>query len=141
MEPTLHGCPGCEPDMVMVDKFAYRFGSVARSDVLVFDRPPLAPAEDDKLIKRVVGLPGETLSAHDGTVYIGKQALTEPYLNPACNGTADFGPVVVAPDHYFMLGDNRCDSFDSRRFGAIGRSAIVGRAFAVVWPAKHLRWL
>jgi len=141
MEPTLHGCTGCEPDLVVVDKVGFRLGQVGRGDVVVINRPPLAPKEDDKLIKRVIGLPGDTVSAHGGTVYIGSQPLQEPYLNPTCGGTGAFAPVLVAAGHFFLLGDNRCDSFDSRRFGSISRSSIVGRAFAVIWPIKHLRWL
>lgn len=141
METTLHGCPGCQPDMVLVDKLSYRFSAVGRKDVVVFNRPPLAPPEDKQLIKRVIGLPGDTVSGHDGHVYINGTVLNEPYVNPACHGTADFAPVTVPAGRYFMMGDNRCDSFDSRMFGTIARSALVGRAFAVMWPVKHLRWL
>jgi len=141
MEPTLHGCLHCEPDMVVVDKLSYRFGSVARSDVVVFDRPPLAPPEDKELIKRVIGLPGETVSGHDGKVFIGARALAEPYVNPACSGTGDFAAVTVPAGMYFVMGDNRCDSLDSRVFGVIPGSSIVGRSVAVSWPFKHLRWL
>ena len=141
MEPTLHGCRHCEPDLVLVDKLSYRFGSVARSDVVVFDRPPLAPPEDAQLIKRVVGLPGETVSGHDGRVFIGTRALPEPYVNPACGGTSDFAAVTVPAGTYFVMGDNRCDSLDSRVFGVIAGSSIVGRSVAVSWPLKHLRWL
>jgi signal peptidase I len=141
MEPTLHGCQHCEPDLVVVDKLSYRFGSVARSDVVVFDRPPLAPPEDKQLIKRVIGLPGETVSGHDGKVFIGVRALDEPYVNPACGGTGDFAAVVVPAGTYFVMGDNRCDSLDSRVFGVISDSSIVGRSVAVSWPFKHLRWL
>ena len=141
MEPTLHGCTGCQPDLVIVDKLSYRFGSISRADVVVFDKPPLAQTEDDELIKRVIGLPGETVSAHDGQVYIGSKALNEPYLNPACHGTASFAAVKVPPGRYFMMGDNRCNSADSRVFGTVAKDAIVGRAFAVIWPWKHLRWL
>ena len=141
MEPTLHGCPHCEPDLVVVDKLSYRFGSVARSDVVVFDRPPLAPPEDSELIKRVIGLPGETVSGHDGKVFIGAKALTETYVNPACGGTGDFAAVTVPAGEYFVMGDNRCDSLDSRVFGVIEGSSIVGRSVAVSWPVKHLRWL
>jgi signal peptidase I len=141
MEPTLHGCDNCEADMVAVDKLSYQFSKVSRADVVVFDRPPLAPAADKELIKRVIGLPGETISGHDGRVFVGSTALNEPYVNPACHGTADFGPVVVPPARYFMMGDNRCNSADSRVFGTIPKSSIVGRAFAVIWPVKHLRWL
>jgi signal peptidase I len=141
MEPTLHGCRHCEPDLVVVDKLSYRFGSVARSDVVVFDRPPLAPPEDRQLIKRVIGLPGETVSGHDGKVFIGSRALPEPYVNPACHGTGDFAAVTVPAGKYFVMGDNRCDSLDSRVFGVIAGSSIVGRSVAVSWPIKHLRWL
>ncbi|HET6211032.1 MAG TPA: signal peptidase I [Jatrophihabitans sp.] len=141
MEYTLHGCPGCQPDLVLVDKLSYRFKSIARTDVVVFDRPPLAPPEDKQLIKRVIGLPGDTVSGHGGHVFVNNRQLVEPYVNPNCHGTTDFAAVKVPAGSYFMMGDNRCDSFDSRMFGTIPRSAVVGRAFAVIWPAKHLRWL
>ncbi|HEX8081821.1 MAG TPA: signal peptidase I [Jatrophihabitans sp.] len=141
MEPTLHGCQNCQPDLVLVDKLSYRFSSVARSDVVVFDRPPLAPPEAPELIKRVIGLPGETVSGRNGRVFIGDKALAEPYVHPACGGTADFAAVKVPEDQYFVMGDNRCDSLDSRVFGVIAGSSIEGRAVAVSWPVKHLRWL
>jgi signal peptidase I len=141
MEPTLHGCRGCQPDLVLVDKLSYRFSSVARSDVVVFDRPPLAPPEAAELIKRVIGLPGETVSGHDGRVFVGDKALVEPYVNPSCDGTGDFAAVTVPAGKYFVMGDNRCDSLDSRIFGVIAESSIVGRSIAVSWPVKHLRWL
>jgi len=141
METTLHGCPGCQPDLVLVDKLGYRFKSISRKDVVVFARPPLAPPEDKQLIKRVIGLPGELVSGHDGHVFVNNEELVEPYVNPACHGTADFGAVRVPAGRYFVMGDNRCDSFDSRMFGTIPRSAVIGRAFAVVWPAHHLRGL
>lgn len=141
METTLHGCPGCQPDMVLVDKLSYRFRSVSRSDVVVFARPPQAPPEDKQLIKRVIGLPGDVVSGHDGHVFVDNKELVEPYVDPACHGTADFAPVRVPTGRYFVMGDNRCDSFDSRMFGTIPRSAVIGRAFAVIWPVHHLRWL
>ena len=142
MEPTLHGCQHCEPDLVVVDKLSYRFGSVARSDVVVFDRPPLAPPEDQQLIKRVIGLPGETVSGHDGRVFIGAKALTEPYVNPTCGGTGDFAAVTVPAGRYFVMGDNRCDSLDSRVFGAIAgsihRGPLSGGQLADQAPALAL---
>lgn len=141
MEPTLHGCSGCQPDRVLVDKLSYRFGRMARGDVIVFSRPPSLPVPDEDLIKRVIGLPGETVSGHGGSVYIDNRRLIETYLNPKCPGTADFSPVHVPPDRYFVMGDNRCNSSDSRYFGTIARSSVVGRAIAVVWPVKHLRSL
>ena len=141
METTLHGCPGCQPDMVLVDKLSYRFTSVGRKDVVVFARPPQAPPEDKQLIKRVIGLPGDVVSGHGGHVFINNKELVEPYVNPACHGTADFAAVRVPAGRYFVMGDNRCDSFDSRMFGTVPRSAMIGRAFAVVWPVHHLRRL
>jgi signal peptidase I len=141
MEPTLHGCDHCEDDMVVVDKLSYKFGHISRRDVVVFDRPPNVPTADKELIKRVIGLPGDVVSAHAGRVYIGSEALNEPYVDPACHGTTDFGPITVPPGRYFMMGDNRCISLDSRVFGTVSSSSIVGRAFAVVWPVKRLSWL
>ncbi|CAN5679375.1 signal peptidase I [soil metagenome] len=141
MEPTLHGCPTCEPDRVMVDKISYHFSSVDRLDVIVFDRPPGLQVADSELIKRVIGLPGDTVRGQAGRVYVDGKALVEPYVNPACDGTTDFPNVTVAPGHYFVMGDNRCDSSDSRVFGTIARSSIVGRAFAVVWPIKRIHGL
>jgi signal peptidase I len=141
MEPTLHGCATCEPDRVLVDKLSYNFRPVHRKDVVVFTKPPRLQVSDNDLIKRVIGLPGETVEAHDGSVYVNGNRLTEPYVNPACGGTQNFGPVTVSAGHYFVMGDNRCFSSDSRVFGSIPRSSIVGNAFAVVWPLKHLRWL
>jgi signal peptidase I len=127
--------------MVMIDKVGYRFSDVSRTDVVVLDRPRAAPSKGKELIMRVIGLPGETVSAHGGRVFIGGKALTEPYLNSICHGTAAFAPVNIPAGRYFVMGDNRCDSFDSRRFGTITKSSIVGRAFAVIWPTKHWRWL
>jgi signal peptidase I len=141
METTLHGCPGCQPDLVLVDKLSYRFTSIDRRDVVVFTRPPQAPPEDKQLIKRVIGLPGEVVSGHDGHVFVNNKELIEPYVDPACHGTADFAPVRVPAGRYFVMGDNRCDSFDSRMFGTIPRSSVIGRAFAVIWPVHHLRRL
>ncbi len=89
----------------------------------------------------MIGLPGERVSARDGKVFIGSKALAEPYVNPACGGTGDFAAVTVPAGTYFVMGDNRCDSLDSRYFGVISDSSIVGRSVAVSWPLKHLRWL
>jgi signal peptidase I len=141
METTLHGCPGCEPDLVMVDKLSYRFGHPSRGDVIVFDKPAGVESEDNQLIKRVIGLPGETISGHDGKVWIGGRPLDEPYVNKACADPGSFAPVSIPAGRFFMMGDNRCDSSDSRVFGTISGKTMVGRAFAVVWPFKHLRWL
>ncbi|HSY15402.1 MAG TPA: signal peptidase I [Jatrophihabitantaceae bacterium] len=141
MEPTLHGCPACDGDRVLVDKLSYRLHGVHRGDVVVFDRPAGADESTSVLIRRVVGLPGETVSARGGKVYIGKDVLDEPYLNPGCKGTATFGPITVPAGSYFVLGDNRCDSVDSRSFGAVRKASVIGRAFVIAWPLARIHWL
>jgi signal peptidase I len=129
------------PDRVLVDKTVYRFRDPERGEVVVFDRPPGAPTEDARLIKRVIGLPGDTVSGHDGSVWIGDRRLDEPYVNPTCGGTLDFPPWRVPANSYFVMGDNRCDSMDSRYFGPVSRSHLTGRAFLIVWPAGRMHWL
>jgi signal peptidase I len=141
MEPTLHGCTGCNEDRLLVDKLSYKFHSVHRGDVVVFSRPPNFNVSEDDLIKRVIGLPGETVSGHDGKVWIGNTALKESYVKASCGGTADFTPVLVPKGDVFVMGDNRCDSSDSRVFGPIEQSSIVGRAFVVLWPLGRIHLL
>lgn len=141
MEPTLHGCPTCEPDRLLVDKLSYRLHGVNRGDVVVFRRPPQAPPTDPNLIKRVIGLSGEVVSASNGVVSVDNHPLKEPYVAPDCHGTQDFGPLTVPKGDVFVMGDNRCDSLDSRSFGPISTSLIVGRAFVIVWPLSRIHWL
>ncbi|HZE50394.1 MAG TPA: signal peptidase I [Jatrophihabitantaceae bacterium] len=141
MEPTLHGCAGCNNDRLLVDKLSYRLHAVHRGDVVVFHRPPGVDAPENVLIKRVIGLPGETVSGHDGKVWIGSRSLEESYVNPACHGTTDFAAVTVPSGRYFMMGDNRCNSSDSRVFGPIPKSSIIGRAFLIIWPVGRIHWL
>jgi signal peptidase I len=141
MEPTLHGCSGCDNDRLLVDRLSYHLHAVHRGDVVVFHRPPALEAAEKVLIKRVIGLPGETVSGHGGKVWIGSRPLEESYVNRACHGTADFSPVTVPSGRYFVMGDNRCDSTDSRFFGAIPGSSIIGRAFLIIWPLSRVHWL
>ena len=143
MEPTLHGCTGCNNDHVLVDKLSYKMHSIHRGDVVVFHRPDAWQVSDKVLIKRVIGLPGDTLTARKGIVYVDGLALAEPYLDKACrSGTTNFPKSVTVPDgEAFVMGDNRCDSSDSRRFGAIPDSKVIGRAFMIIWPLGRLHWL
>jgi signal peptidase I len=135
MEPTLK--PG---DRVLVNKLSYDVHSIHRGDIVVFKRPPAEagnPAIKD-LIKRVVGLPGETIEArNDDKVYINGKLLKESYL-PAGTITNPFAPRVVPSGKYFVMGDNRSNSSDSRFIGAIPGSLIVGRAFIRVWPLSSI---
>jgi signal peptidase I len=132
MEPTLE-----IGDRVLVNKLAYRFGEPERGDIVVFERPPAsATGGVDDLIKRVIGLPGETVEAHDGQVFIDGQPLEEPWL-PDGTFTPDFAPDDVPEDTVFVLGDNRTNSEASNQFGPIDDELIVGRAFVRIWPVSR----
>lgn len=136
MEPTLK-----VGDKVLVDKLSYHLHSVHRGDIIVFKRPPnyTDPGVKD-LIKRVIGLPGETISGcDDGQVCINGKLLSEPWLPKQYAYTASFGPVHIPAGEYFVMGDHRSDSDDSRfQLGPISAKLIVGRAFLIVWPLGHI---
>ena len=130
-----------EGDRVLVNKVGYHLHAVHRGDVVVFRRPPNFPVDDQDLIKRVVALPGETVEAHGRHVFVNGRPLTEPYVEAACQGTEDFQPLRVPTGHLWVMGDNRCDSSDSRVFGPIEEDLVVGRAFVLVWPPARVAWL
>jgi signal peptidase I len=149
-------------DRVVVSKVAYRLHDPRRGDIVVFDAPGEQPAESsplvervvrglvqsiglaapstDEYIKRVVALPDERVEGHDGKVFVDGRELVEPYLQ-ASVVTSDFAAVVVPPGTVWVMGDNRTNSADSRVFGPVPRSTIVGRAFARVWPLNHTSFL
>jgi signal peptidase I len=133
MYPTLD-----KGDRVLVNKLSYKVHDVHRGDVVVFERPPGQPASTIKdLIKRVVGLPGESIEARSGSVYIDGKRLTESYLVDGV--TTDNLPKMTIPKgEIFVMGDNRGDSADSRVFGPIDEDSIVGRAFIRVWPISDI---
>ncbi len=124
-------------DHVVVDKLSYRFSDIDRFDIVVFDRPPTLPSEYDELIKRVIGLPGDTVEGHDGAVYVNGRALDEPYLADDVVIT-DFPPVPIPQGQLFMMGDNRNRSSDSRVFGPIDIDSVVGQARARYWPLSRI---
>ncbi len=139
-------------DRIIVDKLSYHLHDVHRGDIVVFARPPLEDQEYADLVKRVIGLPGETISSKGGDVYINGKKLNEPWLPPGPDSFtgplagddphAQFnlpGPVKIPAGEYFVMGDNRTDSEDSRFFGPIPRSLIVGRSVAVIWPLGHIK--
>jgi signal peptidase I len=136
MHPTL-----VEHDRVLVNKLSYHLHDVHRGDVVVFRRPPNLHVTDKDLIKRVIGLPGDTVEARGGNVYVNGRLLREPYVPARCKGTQDFLRVAVPSDHVFVMGDNRCDSTDSRVFGPISVDLLVGRAFVRWWPPGRFGWL
>jgi signal peptidase I len=133
MLPTIH-----IGDRVLVNKLSYDLHPVHRGDVIVFHKPPDAYLPGiNVLIKRVVGLPGDTVSARGGEVYIDGRPLAEPWL-PKDDPTANFGPYHDGADCYFVMGDNRDNSDDSRVFGCISGHLIIGRAFFIAWPPSQI---
>jgi signal peptidase I len=136
MYPTLD-----EGDRVLVNKLSYRLHEINRGDIVVFERPAGQPESQIKdLIKRVVGLPGETIEARDGIVYVDGRALEESYL-PEGVTTSNLRRRRIPEGHVFVMGDNRSDSADSRVFGPIDEDLVIGRAFIRVWPIPNLTLL
>ncbi|HEX6300751.1 MAG TPA: signal peptidase I [Acidimicrobiia bacterium] len=144
-------------DRVMVNKLAYQLGEPERGDVVVFRDPGEPEIEEsipeavirsvleavgirtrgrDDLIKRVVGLPGETITISENQVHVNGVAISEPYLEDDVI-MPDAGPFEMGDDEVFVMGDNREFSFDSRRFGNIELDALVGRAFVIIWPPSN----
>lgn len=138
MYPTLH-----VGDRVLVNKVGYHLHDVKRGDIVVFERPASETSSDiPDLIKRVIGLPGESVAFDNGAVYVDGQRIEESYL-PSGTVTSSANapykctlaaPCVVPQGDVWVMGDNRGDSKDSRYFGPIPESSIVGRAFVRVWP-------
>lgn len=125
-------------DRVLVNKLSYEIGDPERGDIVVFEAPKAAQTGDIKdLVKRVMGLPGETIEGHDGQIYVDGKPVEEPYL-PAGTRSKDFAAVHVPQNSYFMLGDNRLQSRDSTVFGAVDRDAFVGKMFLVIWPLDRI---
>ena len=149
-------------DRVVVSKISYKLHEPRRGDIVVFDAPGggrkddsalparvvrsmvqsigLAAPSTDEYIKRVVALPGERVEARGGRVLVDGREVVEPYLR-AGTTTADFEAAVVPPGTVWVMGDNRANSADSRIFGPVPVSTVVGRAFARVWPLGHTSFL
>jgi signal peptidase I len=133
MYPTLD-----KGDRVLVNKLSYDLHDVHRGDLVVFERPPSEPTTIKDLIKRVIGLPGDTVYARDGRVYVNDRPLKEPYL-PSGTSTVNMDqPVTVPRGKVWVMGDNRGNSQDSRVFGPIPEDSIVGRAFMIMWPLNRM---
>lgn len=128
-------------DRVLVNKLSYHLHPVHRGDIVVFKAPPgVESADIQDLVKRVIGLPGDTVEGRGGHIYIDGRLLKESYL-PAGTESKTFGPEHVPAHSYFVLGDNRPSSKDSTVFGPISRSLIVGRVFVRIWPLSRLGFL
>lgn len=152
-------------DRVVVSKLSYRLHDPRRGDIVVFDCPAVSCVNQkreeggvkgilrkvaegvgvvqpsaEEFIKRVVALPGETVEGKDGAVYIDGRRLVEPYLPPNTI-TSDFAPLKIPAKHLWVMGDNRTNSSDSRVFGPIPRSSVVGRTVLRVWPLPEAAFL
>jgi len=130
MEPNL-----MNGEYLIVSKVSYLLSQPKRGDIIVFPSP--YPGENNEFIKRVIGLPGETVSIVDGTVYINGVALSEPYV--VNHDQSNMAPVTVPDGEYFVLGDNRPVSLDSRYGWFVSRGEIVGKAWLCYWPLRDFR--
>ncbi|HSF16863.1 MAG TPA: signal peptidase I [Vicinamibacteria bacterium] len=119
---------------ILVNKFLYYVADIDRGDVVVFWYP-----EDPTLsfIKRVIGLPGETVEVREGVVYVDDHPIDEPYVSEANADNRSYRPVRIRPGHYFVLGDNRSGSNDSRSWGLVPERYIYGKAFLRIWPLPN----
>ncbi len=132
-------------DYVLTDKISYRTGEPKRGDVIVFHAPPEAGCPTGTgcdFIKRIIAVPGETVAVHDKNVYVNGTKLNEPYLPSdyeTIEGKFISGrTVTIGPNEYFALGDNRSHSSDSRVWGPVDKSEIVGKAFFRYWPMNQI---
>ncbi|HZT92348.1 MAG TPA: signal peptidase I [Gaiellaceae bacterium] len=147
MEPTLHcakpgaGCEARFSDRVLACRFCYDLWSPKRGDIVVFKTPPLAAVRcgaGGTFVKRIIGLPGDVWSEKDGYVYIDGKKLNEPYVQPDRRDTRTIGAIKIPKDNYFMMGDNRASSCDSRAWGTVPKNDLIGEVFATYWPPSRI---
>jgi signal peptidase I len=146
MEPTLHCArpgPWCEArfsDRVIVNRLAYRFSSPKRGQIVVFTAPPAATVncgEGGTFVKRLIGLPGDTVSEANGTISINGKPLQERYAYATAEDTT-VGTWHVPPNSYFFLGDDRPHTCDSRTWGSVPRSNLIGPLLVTYWPPDRI---
>jgi signal peptidase I len=123
-----------DQERIFINKFVYRFEPIERGDVVVFWYPL---DRSKSFIKRIIGLPGETVEIRRGAVYVNGQLVPEPYVPPRFADVTDYGPVRVPRGSYFVMGDHRISSNDSRVFGPVANQFIYGRAVFAYWPVDH----
>jgi signal peptidase I len=152
MEPTLHcarpgsGCEARFSDRVLANRFIYHFRKPHRGDIIVFKTPPLAKQRcgaGGTFVKRLIGLPGESIQEKSGYMYINGQKLVEPYVKPDRRDSSSeilgkTDPYSIPKGMYFMMGDNRSQSCDSREWGPVPRKNLIGEVFAVYWPPNRI---
>ena len=147
MEPTLHCArpgPDCEAsysDRVLACRFCYHLWSPRRGDIIVFKTPPLADQRcgaGGTFVKRLIGLPGDTWEERNGFVYINGKKLNEPYILPSRRDDRTIAAMKIPKDQFFMMGDNRQSSCDSRAWGTVPRANLIGKVFATYWPPNRI---
>jgi signal peptidase I len=122
-------------DRLFINKFVYHMSAIERGDVVVFRYPR---DQEKSYIKRVIALPGDTLRIDRGRVYVNGKLLHEPYVPSEYRDTRSLDETVIPADSYFMMGDHRSISSDSRDFGPVEHSLIYGKAVFVYWPARDV---
>jgi signal peptidase I len=127
-------------DRVLVNKLSYKLHKVHRGDIVVFTKPKSETSDIKDLVKRVVGLPNETVEGRGGHIYIDGKLLKEPYL-PKGTDPGTFSAQTIPSNSIWVMGDNRAFSRDSRYFGPILKSSIVGRVFVRIWPVTRIGFL
>ena len=126
-------------DRLLVNKLVYHFKDPQKGDIMIFRPPDKLGAKDD-FVKRLIAVPGDKVEIKKGQLYVNNQVQQEPYLTTTMN--YDFGPVVVPTNSYFVMGDNRNESFDSHLWGAwLTRDHLIGKAFFIYWPLNHFKTL
>jgi len=147
MEPTLRcarpgaGCDGTFSDRVIANRLAYRFRDPHRGDIVVFKAPPAAAqrcTEGGTFVKRLIGLPGEVVSERQGVVYVDGRKLDEPYVDPSRRDHLTQTWPRIPQGQYFMMGDNRVDSCDSRQWGTVPRGNLIGPVLFTYWPLDRI---
>lgn len=136
MEPNFH-----DDQYIIIDKFSYRVREPQRGEVIVF-HPPTYP--DQNYIKRIIGLPNETVTIQNGEVFINNKQLEEAYLGnqeSASPELLNFEPVTLGSDEYFVMGDNRNHSSDSREWGKLSKANIEGRTWFVAFPVSDFHFV
>src|SRR4029077_11101581 len=147
MEPTLHcarvadGCEARFSDRVLACRFCLRFRSPRRGQIVVFHTPPLAAVrcgEGGTYVKRLIGLPGETWEERSGYVYINGRRLSEPHVHGDPRSHETIAARRIPKGSYFMMGDNRTGSCDSRSWGTVPRKDLIGTVVATYWPPERI---
>ena len=149
MEPTLHcpkpgaGCLGGEADRIAVSKVVYKVRDPAREDIVAYELSARAARlcgapEGSTFVHRIIGVPGESVAVRNGVVFVDGRRLEEPYVE-AARRDRDSSPVrPITKDAYYVLGDNRAQSCDSRRWGSLPQENLIGKVFAVYWPPNRI---